>query len=194
MRRIAFAFAAFIACFCAQAVDAPKKIYAQELIDQVVPTHPKVAGIEVHVTPPKAADNIVIAAYNGRLGEKADPEDLDVIKTGKPNAGVNSAGDRYEVRGTAAPRNVTPSDAWVVPCDWRRRASRSRICLETYHDALPGCIGNGLHQVPRIQGLPRQGDHWRLQERRATVNGLEEKAVDADCSCYQRAHFRDFRS
>ncbi|WP_018971933.1 hypothetical protein [Rudaea cellulosilytica] len=97
MRRIAFAFAACIACFCAQAVDAPKKIYAQELIDQVVATHPEVAGIEVHVTPPKAADNIVIAAYNGRLGDKADPEDLDVIKTGKPNAGVNSAGDRYEV-------------------------------------------------------------------------------------------------
>jgi hypothetical protein len=21
---------------------------------------------------------------------------------------------------------------------------------ETYHDALPGCIGSGLHQVPRI--------------------------------------------
>ena len=48
---------------------------------------------------------------------------------------------------------------------------------ETYHDALPGCVGSGLHQVPRIQDLPRQGDHRRLQKRRTAAGGFEEKAV-----------------
>jgi len=111
MRRIAFAFAACIACFCAQAVDAPKKIYAQELIDQVVPTHPEVAGIEVHVTPPKAADNIVIAAYNGRLGEKADPEDLDELAQHGVDQGRAGDEDRSPERDRVGERPGDGSDA-----------------------------------------------------------------------------------
>ena len=48
---------------------------------------------------------------------------------------------------------------------------------ETYHDALPGCVGRGLHQVPRIQDVPRQGDHRRLQKRRTATGEFEEEAV-----------------
>ena len=48
---------------------------------------------------------------------------------------------------------------------------------ETYHDALPGCVGSGLHQVPRIQDVPRQGDHRRLQKRRTATGEFEEEAV-----------------
>lgn len=97
MRRIAIVFAACVACVCAQATQAPKKIYAQELVDRVVAAHPDVAVIEIHATPPKTTENVVIATYNGHLGEKADPEDLDVIKTGNASVGVDKAGDRYEV-------------------------------------------------------------------------------------------------
>lgn len=88
---------ALISIGSAHADDAAKKIYAQELVDQTVAKHPDVAAIEMHVTPPKAADNIVIAAYKGHLGEKADDEDLAVIATGKSNVGLNKAGDRIEV-------------------------------------------------------------------------------------------------
>ena len=52
---------------------------------------------------------------------------------------------------------------------------------ETSHDALPGCVGSGLQQVPGIQHLPRQGDHRRLQKRRTAACGLKEKAVNAGC-------------
>ncbi|MEX0960257.1 MAG: hypothetical protein WDZ63_13315, partial [Burkholderiales bacterium] len=36
--------------------------------------------------------------------------------------------------------------------------------------------------MPRIQNLPRQGDHRRLQKRRTAAGGLKEKAVNAGCS------------
>lgn len=97
MFRIASLLVAFAAFTSAQAAEAPKKIYAQELVDRAVAAHPQVAAIEMHVTPPKSADNVVVAAYHGHLGEKADEEDLDVIKTGKTSTGLNKAGDRYEV-------------------------------------------------------------------------------------------------
>jgi hypothetical protein len=97
MFRIASLLVAFAAFASAHAAEAPKKIYAQELVNQAVAGHAEIAGVEVHVTPPKEPDNVVIAAYNGHLGEKADPEDLEVIKSGKPSTGLNQAGDRYEV-------------------------------------------------------------------------------------------------
>ncbi|WP_347260108.1 hypothetical protein [Rudaea sp.] len=96
MVRIAALLVAFAAA-SAQAADAPHRIYAQELVDRAVAGHPDIAKVEIHAMPPKSADNVVIAAYNGHPGQKADPEDLDVIKTGKPATGVNKAGDRYEV-------------------------------------------------------------------------------------------------
>ena len=97
MFRIATLFATLVAAASAQAAGAPQKIYAQELVDRAVAGHAEIAGVEVHATPPKSADNIVVAAYNGHLGEKADAEDLEVIKSGKPATGLNKAGDRYEV-------------------------------------------------------------------------------------------------
>ncbi|HEX7914171.1 hypothetical protein [Rudaea sp.] len=97
MIRIATLFLALAAAVSAQAAETAKKIYAQELVDRAVAARPDVAAIEIHATPPKTIDNVVIAAYNGHLGEKADAEDLDVIRTGKTSTGVNKAGDRYEV-------------------------------------------------------------------------------------------------
>ena len=46
------------------------------------------------------------------------------------------------------------------------------IAWETHHDALPRCVSSGLHQVSRIQGLPGQGAHRRLQERRTAAGRL----------------------
>jgi hypothetical protein len=79
------------------AAEPPGKIYAQELVDQVVAKHPEVAVIAMHVTPPKTSDNVIIASNIGRIGKKADEDDRRVIDTGKPNLSVNKIGDRYEV-------------------------------------------------------------------------------------------------
>lgn len=97
MIRIATLLVALATAVSTQAADVSKKIYAQELVDKAVAGHPEIAEVEIHATPPKTADNVVIASYQGHPGQKADQEDLDVIKTGKPSMGVNKAGDRYEV-------------------------------------------------------------------------------------------------
>jgi len=51
----------------------------------------------MHVTPPNSADNVIIASNFGRIGKKADADDLDVIKTGRPRMEVGKTGDRFSV-------------------------------------------------------------------------------------------------
>ncbi len=74
-----------------------EKTYAQHLIDESIKKHPEVLVLAMHVTPPNSTDNVIIASNIGRIGKKADEDDLGVIKTGVPKLEVNSAGDRFEV-------------------------------------------------------------------------------------------------
>jgi hypothetical protein len=74
-----------------------KKIYAQKLVDETLAKHPEVVILAFHVTPPKSQENVIIASNIGRIGKKADEDDLRVIRTGKPNLEVNAAGDHFEV-------------------------------------------------------------------------------------------------
>jgi hypothetical protein len=73
------------------------KTVAQQLVDQTIAAHPEVVVMAMHVTPPKQKDNIIIASNIGRIGKKADEDDLRVIRTGKSNLEVNPNGDRFEV-------------------------------------------------------------------------------------------------
>jgi hypothetical protein len=80
---------------CAQ--QAEKKIYAQKLVDETLARHPEVVVLALHVTPPDSGENVIIASNIGRIGKKADEDDLRVIQTGKPNLEVNKAGNHFEV-------------------------------------------------------------------------------------------------
>jgi hypothetical protein len=74
-----------------------KKIFAQRLLDETLATHKEVVIMAMHVTPPGKTDNVIIASNIGRIGKKADEDDMRVIDTGKPNLEVNKKGDHYEV-------------------------------------------------------------------------------------------------
>ena len=74
-----------------------KKIYAQKLLDETLAKHKDVVIMALHVTPPGKTDNVIIASNIGRIGKKADEDDMRVIETGKPNLEVNKKGDHYEV-------------------------------------------------------------------------------------------------
>ncbi|MFC3651390.1 hypothetical protein ACFONN_07555 [Dyella humi] len=78
------------------AQNAPK-IYAQELVDQTIAAHSDIVVMAIHATPPKQKDNVIIASNIGRIGKKADSDDMGVVNTGKPLVEVNKAGDRLEV-------------------------------------------------------------------------------------------------
>jgi hypothetical protein len=74
-----------------------KKIYAQKLLDETLAKHKVVVIMAMHVTPPGKTDNVIIASNIGRIGKKADEDDMRVIETGKPNLEVNKKGDHFEV-------------------------------------------------------------------------------------------------
>jgi hypothetical protein len=80
-----------------QAQETSAKNYAQSLIDRALSRHPEVATLAMHVTPPNSSDNVIIASNFGRIGKKADDDDLAVIKTGQPRSEVGKNGDRFSV-------------------------------------------------------------------------------------------------
>jgi iron complex outermembrane receptor protein len=90
---------AFLALAGALAVSPQetKKIFAQKLLDDTLAKHKEVVIMAMHVTPPGKPDNVIIASNIGRIGKKADEDDMRVINTGKPNLEVNTKGDHYEV-------------------------------------------------------------------------------------------------
>ncbi len=71
--------------------------YAQALVDRAAARHSDLLNLEIFATPPKASDTVVIATKTGKLGEKADADDIKVIKTGEKATEVSKAGDKYEV-------------------------------------------------------------------------------------------------
>jgi hypothetical protein len=71
--------------------------YAQSLVDRTLAQHPELLILALHATPPGSSQNVIVASNIGRIGKKADEDDLRVIQTGAPNLEVNSSGKRYEV-------------------------------------------------------------------------------------------------
>ncbi len=97
LRAASVAIALFFAGAAGISGQASSKIYAQKLLDETLAKHPEVVIMAMHVTPPDKPDNVVIASNIGRIGKKADEDDLRVIETGKPNLEPNKKGDHFEV-------------------------------------------------------------------------------------------------
>jgi hypothetical protein len=81
-----------------QPASNPQKpeIYAQKLVDETLAKHKDVVVMAFHVTPPDQSDNVIIASNIGRIGKKADEDDMRVINTGESNLEVNKAGNHFE--------------------------------------------------------------------------------------------------
>lgn len=71
--------------------------YAQALVDRTVRAHPEVIILAIHATPPGSSQNVIIGSTIGRIGKKADEDDLRVIDKGETNLEVASNGKRFEV-------------------------------------------------------------------------------------------------
>jgi len=75
----------------------PTNIYAQKLVDETMAKHAELQILALHVTPPGESDNVILASSIGRIGKKADEDDLKVIETGEPILEVHISGKRFEV-------------------------------------------------------------------------------------------------
>jgi hypothetical protein len=76
---------------------ATTKTHAQKLVDDMLSKHSEIIVLAMHVTPPKAKDNIIVASNFGRIGKKADDDDMKVVSSGEPTVGVYAEGKRYGV-------------------------------------------------------------------------------------------------
>ena len=77
---------------------ATTKTHAQKLVDDALKKHPEVIVLAMHVTPPKAKDNIILGSNFGRIGKKADDDDMKVVNSGEPTVGAYAEGKRYGVK------------------------------------------------------------------------------------------------
>jgi hypothetical protein len=114
--------------------DRPARTYAQRLVDDAVARHPEVLVVMMHVTPPKTADNVVIASNIGRIGKKADEDDLRVIQTGKPNLEVNKAGDRFEVELPL--QDLSHRTVGALGVVFRYKAGDDKLALQRKAEAI----------------------------------------------------------
>ncbi len=98
-------------------VPVPVKIYAQELVDRTVAQHPDLRAVVMHVTPPKAGGNVIIASSIGRIGKPGDTDDLDVIATGTTRVAMDRGNKRIEVE--LALRDVGGETVGALGLVWR---------------------------------------------------------------------------
>jgi hypothetical protein len=83
-----------------EAVDDPNiplDSYAQHIVDEELAKHRDVMILAIHATTPKNADPEILASNIGRIGKKADDDDMRVVRDGKTNLEVNKDLMRYEV-------------------------------------------------------------------------------------------------
>jgi len=95
----------------------PVKIYAQELVDRTVAQHPDLRAVVMHVTPPMATGNVVIASSIGRIGKPGDADDLEVVATGKTRVAMDRGNKRIEVE--LALHNVGGETIGALGLVWR---------------------------------------------------------------------------
>jgi hypothetical protein len=76
---------------------ATTKTHAQKVVDDTLAKHPDLIVLAMHVTPPKGNDNIILASNFGRIGKKADADDMKVVNSGEPIVGIYGEGKRYGV-------------------------------------------------------------------------------------------------
>jgi hypothetical protein len=70
--------------------------FAQALVDETMARHPEVIILAVHATPPGSKTDVILGSNIGRIGKKADEDDLRVIEKGAINREVGETGTRFE--------------------------------------------------------------------------------------------------
>jgi hypothetical protein len=154
MMRIAILFctAAVALPVAAGSTVAPAKIYAQALVNQVVAKYPDLLVVAMHVTPPKASENVIIASNIGRIGKKADAEDLKVINTGETLAKVNKNGDRFEVELVLHDVSQKPIGALALVFPYKAGDDKSQF--EKRAEMIRDELGRQIPQAAKLMEPP----------------------------------------
>jgi hypothetical protein len=150
--------------------EIPVKIYAQELVDRVVAANPALLVAVMHVTPPKAAQNVIIASNIGRIGKPGDDDDMRVIDTGRAHHEVSHGGGRYEVELVL--RDAAGETIGALGLVWPYKPGEDKAGFETRAET----IRDGLARL--ILNVANLMDSFPF-ERLATTRTDAQKLVDA---------------
>jgi len=128
--------------------EAPQNIYAQELVNRIVAKYPDLRVVAMHVTPPGSSQNVIIASNVGRIGKRADAEDLKVIGTGQTLAKVNKNADRFEVELVLHDASQKPIGALAIVFPYKAGDDKSQFekRAERIRDEL-------AEQIPKLGKL-----------------------------------------
>ena len=74
----------------------PIQSYAQHLLEAELAVHPEIVIMALHAATPKNKEPEIIASNIGRIGKKADEDDMRVIDKGSENREVDETGTRFE--------------------------------------------------------------------------------------------------
>jgi len=102
----------------------------------------------MHVTPPGSSQNVIIASNVGRIGKRADAEDLKVIGTGQTLAKVNKNADRFEVELVLHDASRKPIGALAIVFPYKAGDDKSQFekRAEKIRDEL-------AEQIPKLEKL-----------------------------------------
>jgi hypothetical protein len=140
---------AMMAPLAAQAqVAVPVKIYAQELVDRTVAQHPDLRAVVMHVTPPKAAGNVIIASSIGRIGKPGDADDLEVIATGQTRVAMDRGNKRIEVE--LALRDVGGETVGALGLVWRYPVGGNHAEFERIANAIRDSLARRILNVANL--------------------------------------------
>jgi hypothetical protein len=156
--RAALILAAALAASAAHAAEPVKRPhladgYGQHLLNQALAENPGVIIMMMHVTPPASKDNVVIASNIGRYGKVADPDDMEVITTGKSRLEINPKGDHFEVEEVL--KDVSGDTIGALGVVWNYKAGDDqqahRVQAEAIRDKLARRI---LHAGNLVDAWP----------------------------------------
>jgi len=156
--RAALILAAMLCASAAQAEEPAKTPhlangYGQHLLNLALAENPSVIIMMMHVRPPGSKENVVIASNIGRYGKVADPDDMEVITTGKSRLEINPKGDHFEVEEVL--KDVSGDTIGALGVVWNYKAGDDqqahRVQAEAIRDKLARRI---LHAGNLVDAWP----------------------------------------
>jgi hypothetical protein len=120
----------------------PVNSYAQSLVDRVLAEHPGVIIVALHATPPKSPANVIVGSNIGRIGKKADEDDLEVIKTGASKLELNGTGDRFEIEQQL--KDVSGDVIGAVGVVWPYKAGDDKAAHQKEADEINAWLAHRI--------------------------------------------------
>jgi hypothetical protein len=172
---------------------------AQALVDATMARHPELIVLGMHVTLPDGRGNVMLGANIGRIGKKADEDDMRVVNTEVSNFEVASNGKRYEVELVL--RDATGRNIGALGTVFRYTAGDDKAALNARAIAIrdemaraiprvaalleraPRTTAAGPRARSKVRRLLRRGRHVGCREdqlERYVVGAVDEDLAVAD--------------